>query len=73
MRRIDARTGKLSKDGGTIYSLASRPREEPIGGSVEAPFPVRHGGYWCLFASFDRSPRTGAAAPGARPGVRPLP
>jgi arabinan endo-1,5-alpha-L-arabinosidase len=54
MRRIDPATGKLSKEDETLYSLASRPRTPPIGGSIEAPFLVRHGGYWYLFASFDR-------------------
>ena len=54
MRRIDSATGKLSAADGTLYSLSSRPREPPIGGSVEAPFIVRHGGYWYLFVSFDR-------------------
>jgi len=54
MRRIDPATGKLSAKDTTLYSLASRPREQPIGGSIEAPFIVRHGGYWYLFVSFDR-------------------
>ena len=38
----------------TLHSLCSRPREQPINGSVEAPFIVRHGDYWYLFVSFDR-------------------
>ena len=54
MRRIDPATGKLSDKDTTLYSLCSRPREAPVGGSVEAPFIVKHGGYWYLFASFDR-------------------
>lgn len=54
MRRLDPDTGKLSARADTMYSLASRPREPPIGGSVEAPFLVRHGGYFYLFVSFDR-------------------
>jgi len=54
MRRIDAATGKLSASDTTMYSLSSRPREAPIGGSVEAPFIVRHGDFWYLFVSFDR-------------------
>jgi arabinan endo-1,5-alpha-L-arabinosidase len=29
-----------------MYSLCARPREEPVGGSVEAPFIVRHGDWW---------------------------
>jgi arabinan endo-1,5-alpha-L-arabinosidase len=54
MRRVDPETGKLSGKGSTLYSLASRPREQPIGGSIEAPFLVRHGAYFYLFVSFDR-------------------
>lgn len=54
MRRIDPQTGKLSTTDTTMYSLASRPREQPIGGAIEAPFIIRHGKYWYLFASFDR-------------------
>lgn len=54
MRRIDPSTGKLSTTDTTMYSLSSRPREQPIGGSVEAPFIVRRGGYYHLFVSFDR-------------------
>jgi arabinan endo-1,5-alpha-L-arabinosidase len=54
MRRVDPATGKLSAKDSTLYSLASRPREQPIGGSIEAPFLVRHGDYFYLFVSFDR-------------------
>ena len=54
MRRIDPATGKLSEKDATMYSLASRPRAEPIGGSIEAPFIAGHGGWWYLFVSFDR-------------------
>ena len=54
MRRIDPATGKLSSADSNLYSLSSRPREAPIGGSVEAPFLVKHGGYFYLFVSFDR-------------------
>ena len=54
MRRIDPATGKLSTTDTQMYSLSSRPREQPIGGSVEAPFIIRHGKYWYLFVSFDR-------------------
>jgi arabinan endo-1,5-alpha-L-arabinosidase len=54
MRRINPQTGKLSTTDTTMYSLASRPREQPIGGAIEAPFIIRHGKYWYLFASFDR-------------------
>jgi arabinan endo-1,5-alpha-L-arabinosidase len=54
MRRIDRATGKLSAADTTLHSLSSRSREQPIGGSVEAPFIVRHDDYWYLFVSFDR-------------------
>jgi arabinan endo-1,5-alpha-L-arabinosidase len=54
MRRVDFETGKLSAKDTTMYSLASRPRAQPIGGSIEAPFLIRHGAYYYLFVSFDR-------------------
>ncbi len=54
MRRIDPETGKPGAADTTLYSLASRPRTPPIGGSIEAPFLVKHGGYFYLFVSFDR-------------------
>jgi arabinan endo-1,5-alpha-L-arabinosidase len=54
LRRIDPSTGKPSSADATIYSIASRSREQPIGGAVEAPFIVRHEDCWYLFVSFDR-------------------
>jgi arabinan endo-1,5-alpha-L-arabinosidase len=54
MRRVDLATGKLSETDTTMHALASRPRAEPIGGSVEAPFIVRRPPYFYLFVSFDR-------------------
>ena len=54
LRRIDPATGKLSTMDTAMHSICSRPREQPINGSVEAPFIVRHAGYWYLFASYDR-------------------
>jgi arabinan endo-1,5-alpha-L-arabinosidase len=54
MRRIDPATGKLSTKDTQMYSLSSRDRAEPVGGSVEAPFIVRHGDFFYLFVSFDR-------------------
>jgi arabinan endo-1,5-alpha-L-arabinosidase len=54
MRRIDPATGKLSTTDTRMYSLCSRDRAQPIGGSVEAPFIIRHGDYFYLFVSFDR-------------------
>ncbi|MBZ5617511.1 MAG: arabinan endo-1,5-alpha-L-arabinosidase [Acidobacteriia bacterium] len=54
MKRIDPQTGKLSTGDTTMYSLSSRERAQPVGGSVEAPFLIKHGGYYYLFVSFDR-------------------
>src|ERR1019366_7162415 len=58
MKRIDAKTGKLSSKDTTLYSLASRPRLKPhvtppVEGAIEAPFLVRRNGWWYLFVSFD--------------------
>ena len=54
MRRLDPATGKPSSTDTVMHALSSRPREQPIGGSVEAPTIVRRGDYWYLFVSFDR-------------------
>jgi arabinan endo-1,5-alpha-L-arabinosidase len=58
MRRIDPETGKLLASDSTLYSLASRPRQNPhqtppVEGAIEAPFLVRHDDNWYLFVSFD--------------------
>ena len=54
MRRLDPESGKPSERYPQVYALCSRPRQEPAGGSVEAPFLVRHDGWWYLFVSHDR-------------------
>ncbi len=58
MRRIDPETGKLSSEDPKLYSLASRPRggahqTPPVIGAIEAPFIIRHEGWYYLFVSFD--------------------
>lgn len=54
MVRIDRATGKPSTTDTTMHSLASRPRAQPIGGSIEGSFIIRQDDYWYLFVSFDR-------------------
>lgn len=58
MRRIDPATGKLSAQDTTTYSLAARAGVNAVQGprddqAIEAPYIVRHGDYYYLFASFD--------------------
>jgi arabinan endo-1,5-alpha-L-arabinosidase len=63
MRRIDAKSGKLSAEDTKLYSLATRERPDNPGPNppglpgdwqaVEAPVIVHHGDYYYLFVSFD--------------------
>lgn len=50
LRKIDAQTGKLDESDPTLYPLATRLTNN---GAIEAPFIIRHGSYFYLFASFD--------------------
>lgn len=50
MRKLDPETGLPSDTDTTLYSLAARPIED----AIEAPYIVRHEGYYYLFVSWDR-------------------
>jgi arabinan endo-1,5-alpha-L-arabinosidase len=50
MRRLEAATGKLSDEDTTLYSLAGRQINS---GAIEAPYIIRKGDFYYLFASFD--------------------
>jgi arabinan endo-1,5-alpha-L-arabinosidase len=51
MIRIDPDTGLPSTKDKKLYALATRPSS--VDGAVEAPYIVRHDGYYYLFAAFD--------------------
>lgn len=53
LRRIDPQTGKPASDDQRLYALASRELVPDSSGAIEAPFIIRHGRYYYLFASFD--------------------
>lgn len=53
LRKIDPKTGKLSTQDQTLYSLASRPRTRDLPGAIEAPAIILRRGYYYLFVSFD--------------------
>lgn len=53
MRRLDSRTGLVSKDDTQLYSLAARPHDAGHPDAIEAPFIVHRNSFYYLFVSFD--------------------
>ena len=51
--RLNPQTGKLLDPAAKPYAIARRPAPAGAPDPVEAPFIVRHGGYYFLFASYD--------------------
>lgn len=75
LARLDASTGRLSTTDATVYSLAARQGTSPsttVGPSdaqaIEAPYIVRHNGYFYLFASYDLCCRGTASTYNVRVG-----
>lgn len=54
MRRIDPATGHFLAEDETYHHLADRSTTVQGPPAIEAPFLVRRGPYWYLFASFDQ-------------------
>jgi arabinan endo-1,5-alpha-L-arabinosidase len=73
LRRLDPATGMLSSTDTTLYSLAARQGVDVTTGAndsqaIEAPFIVRHGDRYYLFASFDLCCRGAASTYNVRVG-----
>lgn len=73
LRRLDAASGRLSATDTTTYSLAARTDTGATQGpldsqAIEAPFLVRHGDWFYLFASFDLCCRGSASTYNVRVG-----
>ncbi|HEY6291947.1 MAG TPA: arabinan endo-1,5-alpha-L-arabinosidase [Terriglobia bacterium] len=68
MVRLDPATGERSAEDTHLYSLAQRPRDSPILGSIEGPYIFHHAGFYYLFASFDFCCRGAASTYNIRVG-----
>lgn len=53
MRRLDNNTGKLDPNDTTVYDLA-RYAADSSKNAIEAPYMIKRGEYYYLFAAFDR-------------------
>lgn len=73
LHRLDASTGRFSTADTTTYSIASRIGTTVTDGpfdpeAIEAPYIVRHNGYFYLFASYDLCCRGAASTYNTRVG-----
>lgn len=68
LRKLDPATGKPSSDDTTLYPLADRRHGPDHTDAIEAPFIIRHGDYYYLFASFDRCCQGAASTYNVRVG-----